>query len=238
MILDLPVYVPVLFLSTVFLTVGILFYTVRQASLLNSVPGKLLVSTVLLWMLATALLALAGFYRVIETTPPRVFVFGALPSLVLIAMFFVFFRRQFVDKLPLKTLTLLHVIRVPVEIVLLLLERNGLVSPYMTFEGWNFDILSGLSAPVVAWLAFRGAEVNRPLLLVWNLAALALLFAIISIAFLSFPTPIQQLSPEQPNVAVTYFPYIWLPAVIVPIVLCAHLTAITRLLGSRNWKKE
>ena len=56
-----------------------------------------------------------------------------------------------------------------------------------------------------------------------------MLFNIIVHAFLSLPTPLQQLAFEQPNVAVAYFPFIWLPTFVVPVVYVAHIIAIQRL---------
>jgi FtsH-binding integral membrane protein len=80
------------------------------------------------------------------------------------------------------------------------------------------------------FLAFKNGKPNRILLIVWNLIALGLLVNIVTIAFLSFKSPLQRLALDQPNVAVTYFPFIWLPAVIVPLVLFCHLAALWQLL--------
>jgi len=46
---------------------------------------------------------------------------------------------------------------------------------------------------------------------------------------LSLPSPIQKFGIEQPNVAVAYAPFIWLPAIVVPIVLFSHLAALWKL---------
>jgi len=46
---------------------------------------------------------------------------------------------------------------------------------------------------------------------------------------LSVPSRIQQFGFEQPNVAILYFPYAWLPALIVPMVIFTHLVPIRRL---------
>jgi hypothetical protein len=78
----------------------------------------------------------------------------------------------------------------------------------MTFKGNNFDILSGITAPIVAWLAFRNGKTNNNLLIVWNIFALLLLFNIVIIAAFSLPSPIQKFGLDQPNRAVMYFPYI------------------------------
>jgi hypothetical protein len=105
-----------------------------------------------------------------------------------------------------------------------------LIPQVMTFEGRNFDIVSGITAPLVAWFAFRGDRVNRPVLIVWNLIALGLLLNIVATAFFAFPSPMQQIAFEQPNRAVMYFPFIWLPAIVVPIVFFAHIVSLWQLL--------
>jgi hypothetical protein len=107
----------------------------------------------------------------------------------------------------------------------------------MTFEGRNFDILSGITAPFVYWLAFRSGKINRPLLIIWNVFALLLLINIVVHAFLSFPTPFQQLAFEQPNRGVQYFPFIWLPTIVVPIVLFSHLASLWQLLKTSHQSK-
>ncbi len=106
----------------------------------------------------------------------------------------------------------------------------------MTFEGRNFDIISGLTAPIIYWLAFRGGKTNRPLLIVWNLIAFGLLINIVTNALLSFPFPFQQLAFDQPNRALLYFPFIWLPTLIVPIVLFCHLASFWQLFSKSSIK--
>jgi hypothetical protein len=126
-------------------------------------------------------------------------------------------------------LTLLSVIRVPVEITLYWLAAERLVPEAMTFAGRNFDILSGLSAPLVYYFGFRNGRTNRPLLLFWNVAALLLLINVVTIAILSFPSNMQSMAFDQPNLAVVHFPFVWLPAVVVPIVFFAHIAAFVKL---------
>ena len=232
MIEGLPVYVSIVFLLTTLLSVWFLVSAARKAGE-SSTPYRILVFLVPLWMLLTGYLATTDFYRYSEAVPPRVVAFGVLPSVFVIAIYFVAFR-GFIASLPLTTLTIVHVVRIPVELVLLWLFQNGQVPILMTFEGWNFDILSGMTAPIIYWIAFRSERANRVLLVIWNLATLGLLINIVTIAVLSFRTPLQQLAFDQPNVGVTYLPFIWLPAIIVPIVLFAHLAALYQLLKGHS----
>lgn len=160
--------------------------------------------------------------------------FGVFPALLLIISYFLFFRSSFVEFLPLRLLTLVHVVRIPVEIVLLWLFIGGQVPQIMTFEGRNFDILSGILAPIVYLIVFRGGAANRWLLIVFNVLGLILLANIVTIAVMSLPTPIQQKAFEQPNRAVLFFPYIFLPTIIVPIVLFSHLAALWKLAKAKT----
>ena len=100
----------------------------------------------------------------------------------------------------------------------------------MTFEGRNFDILAGITAPIMYYLVFVKQSMSKKTLLFWNFACLALLLNIVINAILSAPLPFQQFAFEQPNIAILYFPFNLLPSIVVPVVLFAHLVAIRRLL--------
>jgi len=227
MIEGLPGYISVVFVLTTLLTVGIFVFAIARAGF-SSYPAKFLLAFLLFWLIIQEALAYNGFFQNFDVVPPRTFALGPLPFFILTIVYSIFFRR-FLANMPLTVLTWIHIIRIPVEFVLLGLFQNSLVPIEMTFEGRNFDILSGITAPIVYFLAFRNGKVNRPLLLIWNLVALALLANIVTIAVLSFPSPFQMVGLDQPNIGVTYFPFIWLPSVVVPIVFFCHVTSLWKL---------
>ena len=72
--------------------------------------------------------------------------FGLLPILLLflLSTFFSLKGKKFIDSIDLKLLTYFHTIRVLIEIILTLLYHKGLMSVLVTFEGTNFDVLSGI----------------------------------------------------------------------------------------------
>jgi hypothetical protein len=184
------------------------------------------------WLVLQGAIAATGFYTKTSGIPPR-FLLAVGPALLAILVLFISRKgRKFLDGLDIRSLTLLHVVRLPVELVLFWLCIDKLVAPQMTFEGWNFDIFSGLSAPL-AWYLLK-KNPNSPVVLAWNFICLALLVNIVTIAILSAPVDFQQLSFHQPNIAVMYLPFIWLPAVIVPLVLLAQLASIRQLLRNRK----
>jgi hypothetical protein len=226
---QIPVYVSATFVLTTVLTLWLFFRALRTAN--RPLADKVLLG-LLVWLLVQAVLSGQGVYASHpEALPPRVVVLGILPAVVVVlGLFFTEAGRRLLDQLPLRQLTLLSVVRVPVEIVLYWLTACQTVPELMTFAGRNFDILAGLTAPLVAYWGFLKGQTNRRLLLIWNVASLGLLANIVVNALLSAPSPFQQFAFDQPNVAILYFPISWLPTFVVPIVLLSHLTALRQLL--------
>ncbi|HMS40543.1 MAG TPA: hypothetical protein PKE69_09975, partial [Pyrinomonadaceae bacterium] len=206
---NLPSYVSIVFILTTFLTVGFILRAIRD-TVYNTFAAKTLVFLISFWLFFQSIFALYGFYKLTPRNLPFV---GVLPSVLLVVALFIFARKSFIEPLPLKTLTLLSIVRIPVELCIFWLFQNKLMPQIMTFEGWNFDILSGISAIFITWFAFRGGKINPPILILWNVFGLILLINIVIIAVLSAPLPIQKFAFEQPNVAVLYFPFIWLPTI-------------------------
>lgn len=232
MIENLPLYIVVVFIITTLLTVGI-FQNIAKRGSYNSRTANFLNFILPFWLVLQATLAITGFYQFTSSLPPRIIVFGILPALLIIFALFIF-SRDIINNFPLKLLTLIHIIRIPVEIALFWLYQNGQIPKIMTFEGRNFDILVGITAPIVTWLAFRNNQINSKLLIIWNLFGLILLFNIVSHAAIAIPSPFQQISFEQPNRAVLFFPFIWLPTIVVPIVLFCHLSSLYKLLQNKQ----
>ncbi len=223
-----PGYVSIVFILTTFATVAFLIQAIKAVGI-RSLPSQLLIFLLPLWIFFQAVLSIFGFYQNTDTMPPRVAIYAVLPALLTIIVFFICFKTSFIEKLPVGLLTLLHIVRIPVELVLLWLFFAGQVPQLMTFEGRNFDILSGILAPIVYFIAFRGKIVNKRLLIAYNIFGLLLLANIVSIAILSGPSPFQQFAFDQPNRAILFFPFVWLPAIVVPIVLFSHLAALWKL---------
>ena len=191
--------------------------------------SKMVLIIIATWMLIQLILGSTGFYSNEFTLPPRFMLMPLPPLIGMIYLFCSIKGRSFIDKLNLKKLTLLHTIRIAVEAVLYYLFTAKAIPEIMTFAGRNFDIIAGITAPVIFYTAFYKTRPARKLLLIWNIISLGLLFNIVIIAMLSVHTPFQQFGFSQPNIAILHFPFNWLPAVVVPIVLFSHLAAIRQL---------
>jgi len=222
---NLPISISLFFGITTLLTV-FLFYKATQKSYTSIV-------ILLLWLILQAIVARIGFYTFV-TQPPR-FPLLVGPTFLFIILLFVTAKgRDFIDTLDGKSLTLLHIVRVPVELVLFWLFLYKTVPVEMTFEGRNLDIISGLSAPFIYYFGYVKQKLNRSILLCWNFLCLGLLVNIVLHAIFALPGPFQTYAFDQPNIAVMYFPFVWLPCCIVPLVLFSHLACIRQLLKKTN----
>lgn len=233
MLENLPISVSVAFALITLLTL-VLFRRImstassaRTRQLTNVITGA-----IILWLILQGILSFAGVYSDNpDALPPRIFLFGVLPALLLIIVTFVTSTgRQFIDSLDLFQVTVFHTIRILVELVLWWLFIESAVPKVMTFEGRNLDIIAGLTAPIVALYGVRKNLLTRSTVTAWNFICIGLLFNIVIIAVLAVPSPLQKLAFDQPNKAVLYFPFSWLPAFVVPAVLFCHLVAIRQLI--------
>jgi hypothetical protein len=227
MLTGIPSYVTIIFIATVLLTLYLFIRATKK---------KVIVLILCLaWLVVQGRIAYSGFYQNTQTLPPH-FALAVAPMLLMIIILFAIKKgRKFIDGFNLRTLTLLSIVRVPVELVLYLLFLHKAIPQLMTFAGRNFDILAGLTAPIVYFACFKNNSItNRRLLLVWNIVSLLLLLNIVINAVLSAPFRFQVFAFDQPNIAILYFPFVWLPSFIVVAVLFSHLTAIRRLTKNKT----
>ncbi|MCD9855049.1 hypothetical protein LUD75_10045 [Epilithonimonas sp. JDS] len=233
MISNLPPYILVTFGLTTIATLLLFIGIIKNSSLeiIRKKSGLITVGLVV-WLLLQAVLTLNNIYNThLQSLPPKIMLLGILPPILIITLLFATSKqRRFTDSLPLKNITYLNIVRIPVEIVLFWLFINKAIPELMTFEGRNYDILAGISAPVIAYLVFTKKKLSRNVLLIWNFICLGLLLNIVVNALLSAPSPLQKFAFEQPNIAILNFPFSWLPTFIVPVVLFGHLVSIRQLL--------
>lgn len=223
MLPEIPMYVSILFgLTTI---VGIyLFYLATDS--------KKFLLIVSIWSVLIGAIGFSGFFAVTDPTsfPPRLFL-AVAPTLIAMAVLFNTKKgKAFIDGINMKRLTYAHTIRIPVEIVLSLLFHAGTISILQTMEGTNFDILSGLTAPIVAYLFFTRKSLSQRALLIWNIVCFLLVLNVVVTSTLAIESAAQMVGFDQPNEGILYFPFVLLPAVLVPLVFFGHFVAIRRCL--------
>jgi hypothetical protein len=183
------------------------------------------------WMAAAWLAADSGVLRQWERNPPPFALLVVAIVAVATGIAFSGFGGRLAQFLPLWMLVGIQAFRLPLELAMHTMAERGIMPELMSYSGRNFDILTGASAIVVAALA-RAGRGGRTLVLVWNIAGLALLVNVVVIAVLMTPR-FRYFGDEQLNVWVTYPPFVWLPAVMVLAALAGHLLIFRALRSSR-----
>lgn len=230
----IPLITQLTFALTVFLTLALLYSALSQSSL-GRRKASVAAAAILLWLLFQTILAHQDFYLdTIQNVPPPFLLMVGPPLALIVLLFATRKGRAFLDSLPLASLTYLHSIRILVELCLYKLFLEQSVPELMTFAGRNYDILAGITAPIVAYWGIQKGKMGRGALIGWNLVSLGLLFFIVANAVLSLPSSFQQIGFDQPNYAVLRDPYNLLPAFVVPAVLFAHLASLRQLLRRRQ----
>ncbi|RED93838.1 hypothetical protein [Marinoscillum furvescens] len=227
---NIPSCVSLTFLACVVATFGFIYFAIQHAGGRGSNVPIFFTTLCAIWVFVVSLLSIQGFFQDYHAWPPRLMVGLAILLALLILLMSLSGVRRFIAEMPITTLTYIHIIRVPVEIVLWWLFINGVVSEVMTFEGVNYDILSGISAPFAGLFLVGMKSKSRIAAIIWNLLALGLLINIVVRAIMATPYFYNPVQFDVPNLAVFYFPYILLPLFVVPGVLFCHVASLYKLI--------
>lgn len=182
------------------------------------------------WMAVTAALAVSGTLARFDQRPPpmaiMIPVIFAVPILIALSPL----GRRLAAAVPIAALVGLQMFRLPLELVMHRAAGLGIMPPELSYSGYNFDIVTGTGALLLV-VAMRIGTVPRAVVWAWNVWGLWCLLVIAWIARSS--SPIVRLFGDDPrhlNTWVLYFPYVWLPTVLVMIALGGHLV-LTRALA-------
>jgi len=206
---------------------------VTGTAALLAAKSKFLAVGLLVWLAVTGIAGWLGLVRDFQQSPPPMLVLLLASVVITVAAAFSRIGSRLVAEAGVVWLIGMQAFRIAVEVFLDWGHRAHLVPIQMTFEGRNWDIVSGVSAAGVAWLAAR-RQAPRWLILAWNCVAAALLLNIVVIAMLSMPTLLRRFQNEPANSFIAYFPYIWLPTFLVQLALFGHLLVFRWLREART----
>jgi hypothetical protein len=185
-------------------------------------------AAVLAWLLVTGLAAASGVLRRFEATPPPFAILAVAVAAIGIAVPCSSLGTLLVRGLPLWALVGFQGFRLPLELVMHRAYIEGVMPAQMSYSGYNYDIVSGITAVALGvWLI--GRPVSRAVVASWNTLGFVLLVNIVTIAVVS--TPRFRWFGERVNVFVTYPPFVWLPAILVTAALMGHILVWRRLFG-------
>ena len=195
---------------------------------LNKVPQIIL--PIIVWTVYIMILSFSGILRNLEL-PPRFPLLLFLPFFILTSLFFFKYKDNAAFRhLPLKWTTLYQSFRILVETLLLYTFYKGIIPKTATFEGYNFDILIGISAIPIGLFLVNNIQKNKSLLLAWNIVGILMILFVGFIIGTSFYAPFIWGS-ETPTVSLEFvsFPYILIPGFLAPSGIFMHVVSIIQI---------
>jgi hypothetical protein len=182
------------------------------------------------WLALTWIAAASGVLRRFDATPPP---FAVLLITIVILGPVIAFSPPGTDLIRSTSLAALvgvQAFRFPLEVVMHRAYEEGVMPGQMSYSGFNFDILTGITAAVLG-AALSWWSVPRWVVLLWNVAGLLLLVNVVTIAVAS--TPLFRTFGDAGLVTfVAYPPFVWLPAVLVLGAWAGHLVVFRKLRGA------
>lgn len=171
------------------------------------------------WFVVTGVCSIFGAYQYIG--PPPLLLLFLLPAFVAIA---IFAKRCGWHRRSLSLIVGFQAFRIVVELAIHQAVVEGVAPPQLTWSGLNWDVATGVGA--LAMLTVANRLPNWALHL-WNGLGAGLLMNVIVVALLSIPSPLQVLEPA--NIWVSFFPFSWLPLILVAFAWFGHVVLFVHL---------
>ena len=212
---------------------GLVFWGLQKAKLLPETRHRYIRNVTIgsiLWLVYMSALAGTGFFRVF-TMPPRIGLFLILPLFAGIAYFFLRKKHAVLAQaIPPAWPLYLQSFRIAVELLILGMFWRGMFPVEPTMEGYNFDILAGLTAPVVAYLAFQRKAISRQIVRWWNILGLVLLANVVIIFNTLLLKPALWGYDSSPvNPAFGAMPYLQIAGIFMPLAVFLHFFSLAQM---------
>jgi len=237
----IPLHISALFIALVFGIAFLIIIAVQASGRKLNLPFEQLrnnnlatIIVLLVWLLFTLIIGISGFLDDFTSRPPKILLI-ILPPLLFILMIFISKPfHELSDSMDNFWFIYPQSFRILMEFILWLLFRYRVIPVQMTFAGGNYDIIIGLTAPVVAYYCFNRRIWSPKAALVWNFIGLGMLLYIMVVSILSTPYSFRYFMNDPANTLPFHFPFVWLPGVVVPFAMLLHLLSIRRLILGKH----
>ena len=187
-----------------------------------------------LWLVLGVILAATGFFVTApDDAPPRIG-WAIVPVALGIALFAASPNlRRAIDAVPPDRLVGVQLYRV-LGGVFVVGWALGMLPAVFALPAGIGDILIGVAAPLVAKSLRNGHPASRRRAILWNVLGLADLVVAVTLGVLTAPGAFQRLALDRPNVAISQFPFVIIPTVLVPLSVLLHVLSLRSLARSRS----
>ncbi len=161
--------------------------------------------------------------------PPRIVEFLVAPALIGIILFNTLkSTSHIIVQTPLKNIVLLQSFRIVVEILLFLSAKALIVPKEVTFEGNNYDIVIGITAPIISILIVQN-KISPMLFRIWNFAGLATLAIVVTTFMAKLFLPTFKLPNADAMIAqFGNAPFTFLPGYLMPLAVGLTIMALKK----------
>ena len=195
----------------------------------GKLPGRIAIFIAIWLLYLTAL----SYFEVLNTFawPPRI------PMMVIFPLFIILGitlaragSKVVVSSLSLSYLIYIQSFRIIVELIIWGAYKEGFVPIIATFEGYNYDVVVGLTAVPVAHYA-KKAVASRGVLIAWNVAGLVILANTVRIFIASVYFP-EMVGKTEPIIGAEFvqMPYLLIAGLFMPFAVYVHALSIKQLL--------
>ena len=138
--------------------------------------------------------------------------------------------RDAVWRTPMEVLIAVNILRVLGISFVLLYSAHELAAPFAPVAGWG-DVLVGLTAGPVAWIAARYGARAKGWVLAWNILGFMDLITAVGLGATSAPGPIRLFMDPPGSAIMTSLPWIIIPCFLVPALEALHVAIFSRVLS-------
>ncbi len=240
MISDIPQFVSISILLGMITALLLAWYVLFRGVKNSDMPKEKQTATIftigfvlLSWFFVALILGLQGFF---EATPGGQFqnmLFTFIPLALGLGLFFYSKTlKQIIDATPMHWLVSIQIYRALGVFFLILYSMQLLPAEFAIPAGIG-DILIGITAPLVGYLYFIRKAIAQNLVILWSILGIADLVIAVTLGFLTSPGLLNLLSVEAPNVLVSVYPLVLIPAFGVPLSILLHVFALRKALREK-----
>jgi len=142
---------------------------------------------ILFWLATIGVLAHLGFFANFNVLPPRILVAAIPPVILTIVLLQSKDFSNVLAHIPRSWLVYIQSFRIVMEIILWMGMLAGFVPFQMTFTGFNYDIIVGITAILGGMVFFGKGRLRRFEAIIWNIFGILLLLFIVGISAVSAP---------------------------------------------------
>ena len=163
--------------------------------------------------------------------PPRFAVAFIIPSFIFTGVFLYRSRnKKWIHAIPEQWIIYFQSFRVIVETLFVFSVAQGILNYHVTIEGYNFDMIFGFTAPIIAYAVYGKEWLPKKAILSWNYIGLGVLASVIFlfITVIYKPEIYGSEVPLLPLEALTY-PYVLIAGFLMPVAVFLHFLSIIQL---------